>query len=123
MTENVFDYVKAINKKNIEITDFSNYVPFIVNRAFSYFKDTILFANELNNYPEIPKKLQFDYYINSLSKANRFSKWVKEENKEDLIIICEYYGFSMNKAKEALRILNKEQIEKIRETIKRNKNE
>ena len=114
---NPFDYVKAINSKT-EMNDFSGYVPFIVNRALSYFADCIFYVNEMNMYPSVPVEQQFSFYINSLTKAKRFSKWAKPENKEDIEAVCTYYNYSMEKAKEALKVLSKKQLELIKEKIK-----
>ena len=49
---NPFEYLKAINetKKDIMVDDVAEkqYNPFIINRGLSFFKDTILYANEMN---------------------------------------------------------------------------
>lgn len=113
----VWTYIKAINAKK-QMPDFSGYVPFLVNRAYSYFPETILYANEMNMYSDIPKEAQFAFYINSLSKAKRFSKWYKPKNNEDIEAICKYYNMSVFKAKEALNILTKEQIKLIKIKLK-----
>lgn len=112
-----FDYVRAINEKK-EVSDYSQYVPFIINKAFSYFKDSILHANEMNLYTNIPVKNQFSFFINSLSKAKRFSKWSKPETVDDLEAISLYFGYNRTKTKEVLRLLTKEQIELIKKEIK-----
>lgn len=113
----VFDYVKAINAKK-QMPDFSGYVPFLVNKAFSYFPETIHYANEMNMWQSIPIETQFDFYINSLPKAKRFSKWYKEEKSEDLEAVSKYYNMNLIKAKEALSILKQEQIEAIKYKLK-----
>lgn len=113
----VFDIIKHINEKK-PVEDLSDYVPFIVNRAFSYFNDTVLYANELNQYQNIPNKAQYLYLINSLSKKKRFSKWAKSVISEDLMAIQKYYGYSIDKARNALKLLNEEQIDEIKKIIK-----
>ena len=42
------------------------YVPFVINRSLSYFPDTILYANQVNHYNQLDKKMQFDYLRLSL---------------------------------------------------------
>ncbi len=48
-------------KKNVlqDEIDVKDYTPFVVNRALSYHMDCILYANELNLYPEMDKDLQY----------------------------------------------------------------
>lgn len=88
-----------------------SYLPFIVNRCLSYFTDTIFNANEMNTRSFLDKKLQYDYFVNSLRPRKRFSKWQKVEKSEDLETVKEYFGYSSQKAKDALRILTPLNIE------------
>ena len=117
---NPFDYVNAIlqNKKQIivdEITE-KDYAPFLVNRSLSYHKDCILYANEMNRRHFIDKKLQFDFLLNTVRSQKRpFAKWIKSEKSDDLECIKTVFGFSDSKAREALRLLSKEQIQQLKE--------
>lgn len=118
-----FDYIDAINStKEKMIVDEATekaYVPFFTNRALSYFPDTVFYANEMNCNPNLDKKLQFDYLINSIRKAKRYSKWAKKKENDDISIVQEYYGYSYEKAKAALSILNKEQLATIRKRLEK----
>ena len=118
---NPFEYVKAINtsKKNIMIDDISEkeYPPFLVNRSLSYFQDTILYANEMNINHHIDHRLQFDFFINIIRKKNRFSKWLKPTEIDNIEIIKEYYGYSNDKAKSVLTLFDKESIDVLRQRI------
>ena len=111
---NPFDYVNSINitKKDIMHDDISEkaYTPFMVNRALSYFNDTVLYANEMNINHTIDNKLQYHFLINIIKKKKRFSKWLKPQEVENLELIKEYYGYSNEKAKQSLRILTKDQL-------------
>jgi hypothetical protein len=49
------------------------------------------------------------------SQKRPFAKWVKAEKSEDLECVKQIFGFSDSKAREALRLLNKEQIQKLKE--------
>lgn len=113
-----FDYINSINNKEYIFDKHSekDYNPFIVNLGFSYFMDTVLLANELNKHSNIPNKAQYDFLYHSVTKKKRFSKWVKKEDKvdENLQLISDYFGFSLNKAKDALKVLTDEQIEQIK---------
>lgn len=115
---NPFDYLNAINttKKNIMVDDISEkaYLPFMVNRGLSYFPDTILFANEMNLNHHIDSRLQFDFFINIIKKKKRFSKWAKPMEIENLELIKEYYGYSNEKAKSVMSLLNDDQINELK---------
>lgn len=119
-----FDYVMSINFKKIdyfeqdEVTSQKEYVPFLANRMLSFFVDTILYSNEMNRFPSLEKKLQFQYYINSIERKKRFSKWLKKEGNVDLEVIKKYYGFGDEKALSALSILNPDQLALIKNKIK-----
>lgn len=115
-----FDYVAAIlqNKKKLIIDELTekSYAPFLTNRSLSYHRDCIFYANEMNRYHHIDKKLQNDFLINIVRSQKRpFAKWVKAEKSEDLECIKQIFGFSESKAREAVRLLSKEQIKKLKE--------
>jgi hypothetical protein len=100
--------------------DVKDYTPFVVNRALSYHMDCILYANEMNLYSEMDKDLQYQYLLNTIrSMKRKFQPWQKASADKDLECVKEYFGYSNQKAKEALRILNDEQIAEIKaNTIK-----
>ena len=118
---NPFDYVNSIlqNKKYLIVDELSekNYKPFLINRSLSYHKDCILYANEMNQRHLIDSKLQYDFLINTIRSQKRpFAKWAKKsEISEDIECVKQIFNFSNSKAYEALRILNKEQIQKLKE--------
>ena len=94
------------------------YEPYIVNRALSQHNDILLYVNEMNRYSGLDKKMQYDYYINTfVAKKRPFQKWYKASESKDIQVIKEYFGYSSEKAKDALRILTPEQIDKIREVV------
>jgi hypothetical protein len=111
---NPFEYLNAINssKKNIMVDDITEkgYNSFMVNRGLSYFPDTSLLANEMNRCHHIDSRLQFDFLINTVRKQKRFSKWVKPDDIEALEAVKEYYGYSNEKARQALTVLSKQQL-------------
>ena len=91
-----------------------SYPSFMVNRGLSYFPDTVLFSNEMNVHHNIDHRLQFDFFINIIKKKKRFSKWAKAYNIENLELIKEYYGYSNEKAKSVLSLLNDAQINELK---------
>ena len=117
---NPFDYVKDIlqEKKNLIVDDLSekDYQPFLTNRSLSYHHDCVYVANEMNRNHFLDKKLQNDFLINIVrSKKRTYAKWIKSEKSDDLECIKTVFGFSDTKAREALRLLSKEQIQQLKE--------
>ena len=117
------DYLKAINQSKEKLMDGDDeewekkYPPFIVNKCLSPFPDTIQLVNEMNQLPHLDKKLQFDFLINSLRPRKRFTPWMKAKKLDNLEYVKEYYGYSNEKAKSALEILNDEQISAIKKKL------
>ena len=98
-----------------------DYVPYIVNRALSYFPDTILHAQEMNVSAHIDKKLQYEYLLHSIRSKKRFSKWAKKEQSETIELLVEYYKCNYRQAEEYSKILTPEQIDLIRTAMQKGK--
>ena len=117
---NPFDYAEAIlqSKKQLvvdEITE-KEYNPFLINRALSQHKDCVLFANEMNRRHGLDKKLQNDFLLNTVRSMKRpVAKWAKVEKNDDLECVKLVYGLSDSKARDALRLLSKQEIQKLKE--------
>ena len=114
------DWLNSINqtKKNLIDEDPSlekEYPPYIINRCLSGHLDCLMYANEMNMHPNISKKMQYDFYINSVRIKKRFSPWLRKDTVKDLDYVKRYYGYNNEKAKQALRLLTEEQIKFIRE--------
>ena len=117
---NPFDFVKEIlqGKKQLIVDDLTEkeYNPFIINRSLSYHKDCVMYANEMNRRHFLDKKLQNDFLLNTVRSQKRpFAKWIKIEKSDDLECIKQVYGFSDSKAREALQLLSKDQIQQLKE--------
>ena len=119
---NPFDFVTDINlgKKDI-ITNSDNselaertYNPYLTNKSLSYFQDTVHYANEMNMHSDLNHKMQYSFLLNIVRKRKRFSKWHKTIDDENLQAVIDYYGYSVKKAKEALKILSDEQLSTIK---------
>ena len=104
------------NKKNVfDDENYKDYVPFIVNRALSYHWDCLPYVAEMCLLSNLDKDMQYQYLINTIRSYKRpFHKWQKVETVEDLECVKTYFGYSNQKAREALRILTNEQITEIR---------
>ena len=118
MKHELKDWLNSINltKENlIEDPDMiSSYPPYIVNRCLSGHLDTVLFANEMNVNHHIDKDMQYSFFLYTLRKRKRFSPWLKKEQVDDLDLVKKHYGYSNEKAKVAVSLLTKTQIETIR---------
>jgi len=108
--KNPFDYVKNINSKRGYDYDLSGYNPFLTNRAFSAFIDTIMFAEQMNQAHQLSPALQYDFYYYGIRKGSRFDPIPKTQEPEGLDVVMEYYGYSRQKALEALRLLSKQDL-------------
>jgi hypothetical protein len=118
-----FDFINAItfNKTELMVDDWSEkqYVSYIVNKGLSYGADTVIPANEMNSRPHIDKKLQFQFLINSIRPRKRFNKWIKAEKIESIEVVKTYYGYSTEKARQALSILNQSQIDYLKQKLEK----
>jgi hypothetical protein len=118
---NPFEFVKAINsKQNIIRDDLDEkaYSPYMINRSFSYFADTVLLANEMNINHHLDNKLQNDFFINTIRKnPKRFSKWNKVKHDGDFEAVKEYYGYNNEKTRTVLSLLSTEEINIIKEKV------
>jgi hypothetical protein len=116
-----FDYVNSISltKNDIMVDDLAEkaYVAFVINRQLSYFPDTIAVANEMNIHHQLDNRLQFDFLINIVRKRKRFTKWSKPESESDVEVVKEYYGYSNEKARQALSLLLPHQIDILRKKV------
>ena len=113
------DWLNSVNfnkenliKGNPDIV--KQYPPFIVNKCLAGHIDCIMFVNEMNKNHHLPNKLQYDFYLNSLRKKKRFSPWLRQDKIKDLDYVKRYYGYSNEKAKQALKILTEEQLNVIK---------
>lgn len=118
---NPFDIVGDINSSKkglISETNEKDYNAWVVNKAFSYFPDTILHAQEMNIKAHLDNKMQHDYLMGVVRKGKRFSKWAKKDKDEDTLAIQEFFSYNREKAKTALTILSKDQLKAIKRELK-----
>jgi hypothetical protein len=116
------DWLNSINftkenliKENPDVV--KEYAPYIINRCLSGHIDCILFANEMNLHHNLDKDLQYSFFLNTLRKKKRFSPWLRKEKVTDLECVKKYYGYSNEKASQALKILTQEQINFIKQRL------
>lgn len=113
-------------KTNVMVSeqDENDYVPFVVNKALSFHADCLHYANEMNMNHHLDKKLQYEFLLYTIRGYKRpFQKWYKRETMEDIEVVKEYFNFSTEKAKQALRILSEDQLKNIRKTLEKGGND
>ena len=95
--------------------DAKYYKAFVINRALSYYVDCVPYVNEMNLYPELDNDMQYQYLLNSIRQMKRkFQPWQKSQKDENIECVKTYFGYSNQKAKDALKILTEEQIAEIK---------
>ena len=119
------DYLKTINETKQNLLDSEDsswekeYPAWVVTKCMASHYDTVLLANEMNIYYDLPNKLQYDFYINTVRKSKRFSPWEKKVKIEDLETVKTYYNYSTQKAQAILKILNKDQLDHLKSKLNR----
>ena len=119
MTDLFKDILPSIllTKKNV-LENEGDYNGFVVNKALSFHRDCVLYANEMNKVPNLDSKLQYHFLINIIRGYKRpYQKWLKRETIGDLEAIKEYYNCSNEKAKSAMTVLSSDQIIEIKKML------
>lgn len=116
------DWMNSINYKKNNLIDEDpdlekSYPPYIINRCLSGHIDAIMLANEMNLNGHLDKKLQYDFFLNTLRSKKRFSPWIRKDELKTLESIKSYYGYSNEKARQVLSILTEDQITSIRKKL------
>lgn len=122
-----FDFVNSVTHSKVNLIDKSEnealaeklYQPFLVNKALSYFPDTIMYANEMNKCSNLDNKLQYHFFLNSIRPSRRFAKWVKKVENNDFEAVKQYYQYNNEKTVQALSLLSAEQIELIKQKLQK----
>lgn len=115
------DFLNSINVSKQNLIDGDPkveklYLPFIVNKCFSYFPDTILLANQANQLAGCDKKLQYDYLLNAVRPKKRFAPWQKKIEDEKVELIRQAYKISEQKALELVDLIDDKKLEIIRKS-------
>ena len=116
-------YLNAINYTKEDLVNSDDqmwakkYPAYITNKIMSAFPDTLMLANEMNRHSHLDKDIQFQFYINSVRKKKRFSPFIRASKLKDIDVVKEYYGYSNEKASQALKILDKKQLNFIKQRL------
>lgn len=121
----IFKLMESASKTKIDLIKTADvpeetekeYNPFLSNKNFSFFADTILHANEMNSKPWLFKDAQYRYYLGALRPRDRRSKWFKAEKDIILDNIQLHYQCNRSVAKQYVKVLTKENIEVINNKV------
>ena len=116
------DYLNSINQNKQNLIDQDplaekKYPAYIVNKCMAQHLDTVMHANEMNQWVNLPNKLQYDFFINTVRPKKRFSPWDKKDKIDDLELIQKYYGYSVEKARQVIDILSRQQLDYIKDKL------
>lgn len=109
----LIEYLDSINTTKVDIMpgDDNSYPAFQVNRGMAQHIDTIMIAQEMNKLANLSSRMQYDLYLNMVSKKKRYGKWVKSvATPEDIDFIANHYRISITKAEEYIALLTDEQL-------------
>ena len=116
--KDIIPSIQQTKKVVVNAENERDYVPFVVNRSLSFHNDIVMFANQMNMLSGADPLLQYHYLLNIVRAYRRpFQKWQKRETIENLDAVKEYFGYSNEKAKDALSILSNAQIEEIKKNL------
>lgn len=116
-----FDYIAAIGHTKVDMMEDEAgekaYNAWMINKGFSYFPDTLEYANHMNMLYHLDSRLQYEYLRNIIRPRKRFSKWAKKKEDKNVETIKLYYKCSDKKADEYLKILTPKQIKQIHDYL------
>jgi hypothetical protein len=116
-----FDFINSFNAKTKYLIesdlDEKDYAPWVINKGLSFTRDTVLFANEMNQFYELDRKMQHDFYYHGIPKGKRYGKWLKLEKVDVIELLSEYYGINKMVAATYMQLLDDKQIAIIREKM------
>lgn len=119
----LFDFIESVtnHKHDLMTSDACEkaYDPFMVNRALAMGKDTVLLASIMNMSPNNDKFMQYQFYLQSIPKKKRYNKWAKKTPiSPDIEVIARYFKVNMTVAGTYRKLINEDQMERIREVVK-----
>ena len=118
----LFDYIGDLShgKKRLIDQDPENEKAvnqFMINRAFSFGSDSVMYANEMNKATGIDNRMFYDYYHHALRPRKRFNKWSKKGKIDYIDDVIKYHECSYPRAVEALKVLTMDDLKEIRATL------
>ena len=95
------------------------YNAYMMNKAFANFSDTILIANEINKFYNVPDEIQWRFYKNTVTKKKRFGKWFKALDEEEPIeLLAKMFNCSVKEMRKIIHVIPKEKMDEIIQTLR-----
>jgi len=119
---NIFQIANNISNSKQDISgteEFKKvYSQYMINYILSLAPDTVLFANEMNQFSKIPDEFHYLFYHGALHKKSRYFKYPKQSvmDIETLNVVKEYFTVDDDKARDILELIDSEIIEKIKKS-------
>jgi clamp loader A subunit len=114
---NPFDFIDDLSEKKLDVAaeGMTGYSPWLTNKFFAKFVDTVMYANEVNSIPHAPPRAQYDYYEAAIRPRRRRAKWPKKSDakSDDLAALEVWYGINRRKAAEVALALGEEGVKAI----------
>ena len=118
---NPFDFVKSVSsdKTDIMVDDIEEkaYQPVLINKSLSYHQDSVFFTNEMNCRHGLDNRLQYVFFLNTLRKRQRFSKWSKPYVSKKLDVVKQYYQMSTREAKDLYTLLSDKELRELKDRM------
>lgn len=111
-----FDFIDDLSwkKTDLSVDGMDGYSPWLTNRHFAKFVDTIGHANQVNALHRLDPKLQHDYYFHALRSRKRFArKRPQDDQAEVTAALVKFFGINNRKARDSVRVLTAEQKERL----------
>ena len=119
-----FDYINSVSETKKDMRDdLSGYVPFVVNRALSYFKEAVLIANEMNTRHHLDESLQYRFLFETLPSRRRRAKWYKKTSAQKteqklhdqyVEVIMQHHNVSSSEAEEMVVLYDEEELVRLK---------
>lgn len=104
----IFQLVNWINDKSHYPSEeeLKMYQGYVINRIFSKYPDTVLFANEMNKASKVPPSVQFDFFFYGVSKRKRWGAKKEVEDTEKIELIKKAFKYSTHVARETVDLID-----------------
>ena len=112
MSSNPFDWLNNISTSDSSMWEEGvsekEYNSFMVNRGLSQYRDTVLFAQMMNEKSQyITPKMQYDFYrLGITHKKKRFAKWHKPDKLQEIEMIAHHFGINIRQMENYVSLMS-----------------
>lgn len=116
----LFDFLNDVSQSKTGILteeNESDLSVYMLNRFLSMNITTIMYANEMNQNPHLPKSMVYDYYLHAIKKQKRRFNYIKHSKQDVIDIIKEYHGYSEALAKQIVSVFSDADIQHMKSRL------